>query len=426
VKFSKSLKSLLAIGACAAALLYVGIWFMRTFSTDVGTEHIGMATVEQKLDITGYILRSETVLPRPTDGVAYYIADEGEKVSKNSIVANIYESELLADTQSQILETERKIKVLEDSAIDKNNIILDISKIDQQITENLIAIKANALNRDFRLSAQKGDELLTILNKRQILSKKTEGFEEKIEQLENEKTNLSHSLTGLKSAVVTTEGGYFSTAVDGYENIFSPEKLKEMSVDSFEEMRSAQADETLKNNNAGKIITDFWWYILCQVDKNSCMELHEGETYELIFPYSSGKRIEFRLDAKLTQTDRATAVLVFKTLSEPDGFDYTRQQEAQIVKKSYTGLKIPKSALRILGEEEGVYALKGSEVVFKRIERIFESDTFYLVNPVAPENRDENKEKVAQGLIDTTYDYLALYDAVITKGKELYDGKVVN
>lgn len=426
MKLQKPIKNLLAIIASAASLLYIGIWFMRTFSTDVGTEHVGLATIEQRLDVTGYVMRSEQVLKSTESGVAYYFADEGEKVSKNSVVASIYESENLADTQSLIEEIERKINVLENSAIDKNNIIIDISKIDQQISENLVGIKSNAVKGDFRSSAQNGDELLTILNKRQILSKQTDGFDEKIAQLENEKTNLSHSLTGLKTTVTTSSGGYFSAAVDGYETIFSVDKLKNMTVDSFEQMRSEMPDEALKSDNVGKIITDFRWYILCQVDKSSCTELEEGKIYEMVFPHSSYERIQFTLERKLSQTDRATVVLVFSTLSEPESFDFTRRQELQIIKKSHSGLKIPKSSLRILDSQEGVYVLRGSEIVFKRIERIFESEGYYLVNPIAPENRDENKEKAAQGLIDTTYSYLALYDAVITDGKELYDGKVVN
>lgn len=421
MKLSKPLKNLIALLVSAAAVFYIGIWFMRTFSSDVSTEHTSLATVEQKLDATGYILRHETVLETNISGVAYYIAEDGEKVAKNSVVASIYESENLADTQAQILEAERKIKVLENSAVDKNNTSIDISKIDQQISEKLIALKANAVNGNFQLSAQSGDELLTILNKRQLISKKTDGFDAQIARLENEKSNLAHSLTGLKSTVTTSVGGYFSTAVDGYENIFTVERLDELSVDSFYEMIGAAPNESLKNSNAGKIITDFWWYILCPIDKSLCTELEPGETYELIFPHSSEQRITFTLEAKASQTDRDTAVLVFKTLAEPENFDFTRSQEIQIIKRSYTGLKIPKSSLRILDGREGVYVLKGTEVIFKRVERIFESEGYYLIDTVAPELKDQSETEI----IEEEYDYLALYDAVITKGKDLYNGKVV-
>lgn len=415
------MKNLIALSVSAAAIFYIGIWFMRTFSSDVTTEHTGLATVEQKLDATGYILRHETVLENTTDGVAYYIAEEGEKVSKNSVVANIYESESLADTQAQILEVERKIKVLEDSAIDKNNSSIDISKIDRQISEKLISMKIGAVNGDFDIATQNGDDLLTILNKRQLLSKKTDSFDTQIARLENEKSNLAHSLTGLKSTISTSEGGYFSTAVDGYENVFTIEKLSELTVDSFDEMIASNPDERLKNSNAGKIITDFWWYILCPLDKSLCTELEPGETYELIFPHSSEERISFTLEKKISQTDRDTAVLVFKTLTEPKSFDFTRSQEIQIIKRSHTGLKIPKSSLRILDGEEGVYVLKGTEVVFKRVERIFESEGYYLINPTSPELRESNELEAPE----EEYEYLALYDAVIVKGKDLYDGKVV-
>lgn len=419
MKLSKPIKTLIAIVASVASVFYIGVWFMRTFSTDVEVEHTGFATIEHKLDAQGYILRCENVLISPTQGIVYYVAGNGEKVQKNATVANIYQSESLADTQLKILEIERKIKVLEDSAIDKNNIILDIGKIDQKIYESLVAIKSNTLSRNLSSATQNGDELLTILNKRQIISKQSDNFNSQIEQLENEKTNLSHSLNGLKTSISTKQSGYFSTSVDGYEEIFSIENLENMSVDSFQEMCDASPDDNLKNNNAGKIITDFQWYILCPIDKSLCTDMYENETYQLVFPHSSNLRIDFRLEKKITQTDRQTAVLVFKTLCEPEAFDFTRLQDVQIIKNVYSGLRIPKSSLRMLDGYEGVYTLKGSEVVFKRVERIFENEGYYIVNIHSDQNASEDQKD------DSTYNYLSLYDSVITKGKDLFDGKVV-
>lgn len=403
-------------------VVYIGVWFMRTFSSDVGLEYAGISTVEQKMNIDGYVMRNEKVLTFSESGVAYYIADEGEKVAKNSVVANIYESESLANTQAQILEIDRKIKVLEDSRIDKNFVITDMNKIDRQISEAVISMKNDALDHKYKSSAQKGDSLLTILNKRQLIASKTDSFDDKILQLENQKTNLSHSLTGLKGSIVTETGGYFSAAVDGYESVFTTDKLKEMTVDSFEELIASSPDNALKELNAGKLITDFKWYILCQVDKSLCTELSQGENYTLIFPHSSDTRIQFNLEKKITQTDRATAVLVFSTLAEPEGFDFSRSQEAQIIKKSYTGLRIPKAAIHILDDFEGVFVLKGNEVVFKRIKRIFESEGYYLADVSDPTKVTGISEEDA---FDGGYGYISLYDAVITEGKELYDGKVV-
>ncbi|MBQ9922810.1 MAG: hypothetical protein IJO52_11515 [Clostridia bacterium] len=422
MKLNKTLKNLLAIFITVGTVVYIGVWFMRTFSSDVGLEYIGLSTVEQKLNIDGYIMRNEKILETSESGVVYYIADEGEKIAKNSVVANIYESESLANTQAQILEIDRKIKVLEDSRIDKNFVITDMNKIDREISEAIITMKNDALDRNFKLSAQKGDSLLTILNKRQLIASKTDSFDDKILQLEAQKTNLSHSLTGLKGSVVADVGGYFSAAIDGYESIFTTDKLKDMTVDSFEELIRNTPESITESSNAGKLITDFKWYILCQVDKSLCAELIQGENYTLIFPHSSDARIQFTLENKITQTDRATAVLVFSTLAEPDGFDFSRSQEAQIIKKSYTGLRIPKNAMRIQDNFEGVFVLKGNEVVFRRIKRIFESEGYYLADVADPTKKDGISEQEA---FDGGYGYISLYDAVITEGKELYDGKVV-
>ncbi|MBQ9941288.1 MAG: hypothetical protein IJO74_07105 [Clostridia bacterium] len=422
MRLSKFTVNIISFLITIGTVLYIGIWFMRTFKSDVGVEYAGISTVEQKLNADGYIIRNEEVLTLPDNGVVYYIADELEKVSKNSVVANIYASERFADTQAQIIEIDRKIKVLESSRIDKNFVITNMAKIDNQISESIIRLKNNALSRNYKITVQNGDELLTILNKRQLIAQKSDGFDDKIAQLENQRTNLSHSLTGLKSSIVTNTGGYFSTAVDGYENIFTSEQVENMTVDSFNKLITSQPDESLKTNHAGKIIKDFLWYILCSVDKSLCTEFSEGETYDIIFPHSSDTRIQFVLDKKLTQTNLPNAVLVFSTLEEPKNFDFSRLQELQIIKKSYSGLKIPKNALRIQDKFEGVFVLSGNEVKFKRIHRIFESDSFYLADLNDPLSSGEYLNNEQE---NNTYSYLSLYDAVITEGKELYDGKVV-
>ena len=79
-----------------------------------------------------------------------------------------------------------------------------------------------------------------------------------------------------------------------------------------------------------------------------------------------------------------------------------------VVKKEYSGLKIPKSALRVVNSKRGVYVLTGMQVKFVEVNVIYSDDDYMICE------KQTEDEKV-----------LRLYDEVIVKGKNLYDGKIV-
>jgi hypothetical protein len=114
----------------------------------------------------------------------------------------------------------------------------------------------------------------------------------------------------------------------------------------------------------------------------------------------------------LSDVDSETAVLIFRTGVLPEDFQYLRNQTVQVVKNSYTGYRIPASAVHVVNGNEGVYVLRGSQVKFCRINPLYEYDGYILV-------AERNESASDRG------DWLAKNDFVITKGKGLYDGKII-
>ena len=79
---------------------------------------------------------------------------------------------------------------------------------------------------------------------------------------------------------------------------------------------------------------------------------------------------------------------------------------ATIVVASYTGLKIPKEALRFEEGVRGVYVVVMDKMYFRKIEEIYEAEDYFI----AKINEDDA-------------DSLRLYDTIIVQGKNLYDQK---
>jgi len=78
------------------------------------------------------------------------------------------------------------------------------------------------------------------------------------------------------------------------------------------------------------------------------------------------------------------------------------------VLRTYTGFKIPADALRTIDGQTGVYVLIGVQAKFKRVQIMYSVDNYKII-------RYDN----------SSTDNVWLYDEVITRGKNLYDGKIV-
>ena len=254
---------------------------------------------------------------------------------------------------------------------------------------------------------------MTLLNKRNLIVESKTGYTDVINALEQEKSRLTALLSSPVATVVSSESGYFYSYVDGFEEQFNADILNNLTVDRFFEIINEVQNSTTVDC-VGKVVTNFEWYTLCITSKEESVFYNSGDYYDLTYPYSSGMTIKSKLSYKITQADRDEVILVFTTDKVPDGFNFLRRQKAEVKHSEYSGLKIPKDALRIVDGYEGVWVLSGNVINFKRCEKIYETDGYYLVDT------DDKLEEE-----DVKYRYLQIYDSVITGGKDLYDGKVI-
>ena len=113
-----------------------------------------------------------------------------------------------------------------------------------------------------------------------------------------------------------------------------------------------------------------------------------------------------------------------------EGLIEARQEPVEIGLGTYTGLRISKRAIhddyvtKTTYDEndnkhtekkkvQGVYVLYGSEVQFKQISILYAEDDYVICDTTPDEDELFNGETVS------------LYDKVILKGDDLYDGKVI-
>ncbi len=405
------------VGLCAYLVLQLALGVGET----VDVEHTTYVTVQDTVQLEGYIFRRETPLFSGQDGTNSYLVDDGERVSLGTQVAVTYSDTAAANVQDQITQINRKIRILEQSNLSAGALTTDLSILDGRIQSLTVELLRQVASDDLD-KALRGEEALWVqMNRRQaLLATGGTSYATRINLLEQEKADLKRSLTGQSTEVLASEPGYFYYVNDGYEQIFTPEAIENLTLQRFAELTRSVPDERVLQKSCGKMVSTSEWYVAVATDKRTAGAYREGNSYAVVFPYSGGTSLNMKLYKRIAQTDEDTVVLVFCSNAMPDGFDYTRCQTVQLVVGSYQGIRVSAEALRVLDGELGCYVLDGTRVVFKKAVILYQNEDFAVCEVPYDEVRKNRENKAYESDV-----YLSLHDTVITSGEDLYVGKIL-
>ena len=406
----------LASGLLALGIIfYISYHLTDSFDTPLGLQNAVYVDQSKTIHADGYIMREETVLYASTGstGSVTPVLADGQRVARYEKAADIYEG-TSPDITARIEEIDSQLTLLEKSQAEDVSQV-STSGLDAAIFQNVQDIRAQMEEGSIGEAVSIRTSFLVNIKKREILGGSTTDYSTQIAMLKEERNALRGQLGScLETCYSPKSGYYFSPAsVDGYETVFSSDKLDGMTYDEFMELTVTEPVEpTRKTQCIGKLVTDFRWYLACPMTKTEAAELEDGNSYTLVFPYNGNKSLRMKLTTVIPELPGTGAVAVFVCESIPEGFDYTRMQPVQISTADYRGFSVPTSAVRMLDGYEGVYILDEVTVVFRRIEIVYEGDGYYI----CVEGEDDP---------DCPYGWLRMNDVIITEGTELEVGKVV-
>lgn len=391
--------------------LFVFVFFIgQVFFADGGkvtTETAYTYSMTEDVPFEGVFLRDETVVYSPGSGVLDYEHSDDSKVGKSSVIARRYRSEADIERRRKIEEINEQIDVLTDAqklAGTDNN---QLENISSQINERHSTIIGSLIDGDYASAQAQETAILGVLSKREISRGDVSSYEGRIAALRSRASQLEAMLSGDVTEIYADGTGYFVSNVDGYEGRLSMADSETITADEIDSIVDKPNLGT-SSGAVGKLIADYRWRVAAVINSDQLFGCYEGSTVTLRVR-SDPTPIEAEI-VSITDTGRndRTSVYVFECDTLTSSVVSGRTAQFKYIINSYGGLRVSRSALRFNDDQErGVFVVVGGKLVFKKINVEYWGDDYLICT-----QEDDS-------------DYLKLYDRIVTEGKDLYEGKVV-
>lgn len=391
------------IGIIAAVFIFHQLY--SAVYMPVSTQSADYYEYTDGLKITGYIIRRESIVTGDADGVFHFAVSDGERVAKGGVIAQIYDSAQASITMNRINELTRQIKDIEELSAYNDLQAADLDLINEKVKDAINELVLSCSAGNFSSVSEKEEELLSSLNRRQVITGEQTDFSAKLNELKNELNSLESSLPAVKGTITAAVSGFFVPNTDGYESVLTCDSLDIVTAEFLDELKPNETAE----NVVGKIVSDYEWYIAAKVPINDSLKYKEGDAHTVKTSVKSSQELSVTVKQINISSDSDSAVVVFACQQMNSELANMRTGSMTVVNKVYKGLRLAKKSLRVVDEQTGVYVLSGITLKFVPVEVIYSADDYIICT------QERSNENV-----------LRLYDEVVVKGKKLYDGKIIS
>lgn len=393
----------IAIGVFAAAFLIHQ--FYSAVYRPITTQSAEYYEAVDGLKITATLIRDEEAVVNPSGGVLHFLTEDGTRVSKGGVIANIYGDENSSVLMSEWDSVSKKIADMEELQNFNNVQASDLNLANTKVSDAFNTLLREGAAGNYDTAADNAATLISAVNRRQIITGEQTDFSAQLTTLRERLQQLNSQLPTAVGRLTANRSGYFVSATDGYESVLNSTVLEQISPEFLNTLAKVQENA----GTVGKIVSDFEWYIAAKVSINDSLKYKVGDTLEIRTTLKSMPVLNATVKQINLSKAGEQAVVIFSCNQLSSELAMMRTGTMTVVHHVYKGLRLPKRALRVVDGKTGVYVRSGMTLKFVTVKVIYQTDDMIICE---------------QQQSDATV--LRLYDEVVVKGKKLYDGKIVS
>ena len=372
MKKTSPLMKILPIAVLTAVLVYFAVQLYNYLSDPVNTTLVVAGQAEDTIALNGWLLRDEEVLPAQ-NGTLSRVRQEGERVGVGQVLARVYANDGALQTVSQIETLELQLQQLQFALTSYLNPDAAL-KLDTSITGDILTLRQALTGGDY--TAAEGDiaPLKAAVLKRDHSYASQEEIQTEIKSVEGQIKSLEASLSG--TTVTARASGTYSAVCDGYETVLTKAFLEEVTPGKLARLRPVD-----EQSNMGKLIYGDTWYYVVTLPEEQASYLKSQGAVTLRFAKGFDQNIRMQVVSVSAPEDGQAAVTLScrKYLAQTT---LLRHQAADVILRTYEGLRVPSNALRVSEEGvTGVYCVDGSTAAFRPVTVLYQGQGYALVQP---------------------------------------------
>ena len=383
-----------------AILIAIGIAIIGLIQNPTNTFIVENGTLSSEENAVGYVLRDETVVQGQNykNGMEK-LKTEGEKVAKGEPIFRYYTSGE-EELKKKIAELDSKLQ----EALSNQK---DLLPNDTKSLEREIDAKLDELYQvnDIQKIREYKKDINSYITKRAKMVGELSPSGSYIRSLIDKRNEYATELNSGSEYISAPQSGIVSYRIDGLEEVLSAktQDFSYLSIETLENLNLKTGQIIATSEEAGKIINNFKCYIAIPLSSENAKEATVGDN--VMLRLATSKEVEATIE--YIAKEGKSQLIVFSVEEQVEELINYRKISVDVVWWSYSGLKIPNSA--IVYENDLAYVVRNRlgylDKLLVKIKK--QNEKYALVTSYEPQELKE------LGISYSSTKKISLYDEIL-------------
>lgn len=334
-------KTKIAVILAIIFMIYCVFILIKLLANPTKTVIVEQGKIYQEESVDGYILRDEVVLENNDNSSnMIHLKNEGEKVAKGEAIYR-YALENEDEINGKISELDKQIQ----EALKNETTFFssDIKLLESQIESQLDVIYENTNMKELEHYKK---SISTLINKKAKIAGELTPSNSYIQELIKQRSEYENMVNSGSKYVYSERSGIISYKIDGLESKFTVDNFDYLNKDFLNSLKLKSSKIIATNSSGAKIIDNFKCYITFISKSDEAQNAQVGDFIKIRLP--SSEEINAKIVHKRNESDKEVLIVVQIEDGVEKLINY-RKINLDIVWWSYSGIKIPNSAIQYEG-----------------------------------------------------------------------------
>lgn len=360
----------------------VAVFLVLFFILNVSSVTIQQGSIEYETGRSAVIVRDEQVYSAENYGKAAFLASEGERVASGTPVAQVYKWGYNDTIMNELLDVQTKILQYQENNLLQNVIDKDLIAINEGIAAQSAKISAiiGKTQEGDLISEEKAIKLM-MDNKRQYLRDKVKA-DAQLEQYYSQEAGLLEKVDSWRNTLEAAEAGVVSFYFDGCEELLNAKNITQLTIKNINDIVGGSVISDTGSEETQRplfrLVNNTRWYLLI-ISGDPIPELASGNSFEIAFGDYPDKQYIGRVVGNRTEQESGS-IYVIQIDDDIGPLLNVRRADARL-HATFTGLKVPSSAVKTLDTTKGVYLIENNRKKFIPVTVLIDKDGYSIIQP---------------------------------------------